>query len=127
MADRVEERTVQSHGDHIHEEHIVRDLSAGRRSLAYRISSLVWVMFGLLTGAIALRFFLKLIGANPGSPFASLTYRLTDLFLWPFAGLTASPSVEGLVLEIPALFAILTYVLVGWALVEIIWLLLYRA
>jgi len=127
MTDRIEERIIETHGDHIHEEQIVYDLAADKRRMAYQVSSLVWVLFGILIGAIALRILLKLIAANPANPFAALVFATTDLFMWPFLGLTISPSAGEMVLEIPAIVAVLVYARVGWAFVQIVWLILYRA
>ena len=67
-----------------------------------------------------------LIGANPDSPFAAFVYGFTDLFLAPFAGLVASPSVGGMVLEISTLIAMLVYALIAWVLDRIIWVIFYR-
>jgi len=126
MSERYEEVRIHSHGDEQHREKIVVDKTAQARRIAYRVSSFIWVLFGLIIGLISLRVFLRLIGANPGNIFAQFTYNFTDLFLWPFAGLTGSPSANGLVLDIPAVIAILVYALIGWAIVKITWLLLYR-
>ena len=69
---------------------------------------------------------LKLIAANPNNPFAYMVYAFTDLFLWPFNGLTIAPSFGGIVLEIPAIIAIFVYALVGWVIVRLFWLLFYN-
>jgi uncharacterized protein YggT (Ycf19 family) len=67
-----------------------------------------------------------LIGANPESPIAGLIYGITDFFLKPFSGLTATPSAGGMVLEISTVIAMVVYGLIGWALERIIWLIFYR-
>jgi hypothetical protein len=69
---------------------------------------------------------LKFIAANPDNPFASLVYGVTDIFLWPFVGLTRTPAFGGIVLEISSFIALIVYVLISWVLVKIVWLLLYR-
>ena len=119
MAERYEETCITSHGDHQHQERIVVDETARSRRLAYQVSSFIWLLFGLLIGSISLRIFLQRIGANPGAPFAELVYTFTDLFLWPFSGLTISPAVKGMVLEIPSIIAIVFYAFLGWAVVKI--------
>ena len=126
MAERYEETRITSHGDHQHQERIVVDETARSRRLAYQVSSFIWVLFGLLIGSISLRIFLKLIGANPGAAFAQLVYAFTDLFLWPFSGLTTSPAVNGMVLEIPSIIAIVFYTFLGWAVVKVTELLIMR-
>jgi len=105
---------------------VVEDLNAGRRLFTSRVAQLIWLLFGFLEAVIGLRVVLKLIAANPNNPFAHLIYSFTDLFLWPFRGLTATPSFDGMVLEIPAIIAIFVYALVGWLLVRLVWLLFYN-
>jgi len=87
---------------------------------------LVWLFLGILEALLGLRFFLKLIAANPASPIAAFLYGFTDLFLWPFAGLTATPSAGGMVLEISTMVAMVVYALFAWGLERIIWVIFYR-
>ena len=56
-----------------------------QRAFTFKATQLIWLGLGLLEGLLALRIFLKLIGANAENPFAALLYRFTDLFLFPFA------------------------------------------
>jgi hypothetical protein len=96
------------------------------RIYTFKATQLVWLLFGTLETLIALRILLKLIAANPNSPIAALIYAFTDLFLFPFAGLTATPSAGGMVLEISSLFAMLIYALIAWAIERLIWVIFYR-
>ena len=105
---------------------MVEDLNAERRLFVSRITQLIWLLFGALEALIGLRVLLKLMAANPDNPFARLVYAFTDLFLWPFRGLTIAPSFNNIVFEIPAIIAILVYALVGWLLVRLVWLLFYN-
>lgn len=109
-----EVRSVQSEPD--------REL----RIFTFKATELVWLLFGILEVLLGLRFALKLIAANPASPIAALIYAITDLFLFPFSGLTVTPSANGMVLEIPTLFAMLIYALIGWAFERLIWVIFYR-
>lgn len=97
-----------------------------QRIFTFKVTQLVWLFFGILETLIVLRILLKLIGANPASPIAALIYAFTDLFLFPFAGLTGSPSAGGMVLELPAFFAIVIYALIAWAIERTIWVIFYR-
>jgi hypothetical protein len=124
--DRRKKVVVQQHGDHVHEEHVVRDINLEYRESVYMIVQFVWLLFGGLEGLIAIRMALKLIGANPGNWFAALVYQLSDLFLWPFQNLTVNPAFGNFVLEITSLIAVLVYALIGWAIVRLIWVLFYR-
>jgi len=87
---------------------------------------LIWLFLGILEAFIALRFLLKLIGANPESPIVALIYGFTYLFLFPFEGMTATPSAGGMVLELSSLFAMGIYALIAWAVERIVWLVFYR-
>jgi len=97
-----------------------------RRIFTVKATQLVWLLFGILEALIALRIGLKLIGANPASPIAEFIYGFTSLFLLPFAGLTATPSAGGMVLEISSVIAMLVYALIAWALERTIWVIFYR-
>jgi hypothetical protein len=97
-----------------------------QRIFSFKATQLVWLLFGVLEALIALRIGLKLIGANPESPIVALIYGLTFLFLFPFEGLVASPTVGGIVLEISSIFAMLIYALIAWAVERTVWLIFYR-
>ena len=97
-----------------------------QRILTFKITQLIWLMLGILEALIALRIGLKLIGANSDSPIVALIYGFTDLFLFPFAGMTATPAAGGMVLELSSFFAMVIYALIGWAVERVVWLLFYR-
>ena len=124
--DRQEQVLVHQHGDYEHQTQVVENHDVARRGAVRRLAQLIWLFFGILVAGIGLRVVLKLIAANPASPFADMVYRFTDLFLWPFAGLTATPSAQGMVLEIPAIIAMFVYALIGWIIVRLVWLILYQ-
>ena len=75
---------------------------------------------------IALRIGLMLIGANPNSPIVALIYGFTYLFLFPFEGMTVTPSAGGMVLELSSLFAMAIYALIAWAVERTVWVIFYR-
>jgi hypothetical protein len=97
-----------------------------QRIFTFKATQLVWLGLGILEALIALRILLKLIGANPASPIAALIYAFTDLFLFPFAGLTATPSAGSMVLELSSFFAMGIYALMAWAVERIISVIFYR-
>jgi len=101
-------------------------MQADERTFIVRLTQLVWLLFGILEALIGLRVLLKLIAANPNSPFAALVYSASSLFVWPFAGLTRTPAAEGMVLDIPSIIAMFVYALVAWAIVRLIWIVLNR-
>lgn len=91
-----------------------------------RITGLIQLAFGVLDGLIGLRFFLKLMAANPANPFAQLVYFITQPFLWLFTGLTHTPSFEGIVIEFYDLIAIAVYAMLCWVIVQLIWIIFSR-
>jgi hypothetical protein len=97
-----------------------------QRILTFKATQLVWLLFGILEGLIALRIVLKLIGANPTSPIATLIYGFTSLFLFPFMGLVGTPAAGSMVLEVSSLIAMVVYALIAWALERAIWVIFYR-
>ena len=99
---------------------VVDDVGARRRSLLAKVKQFIWLGSGMLMAAIGLRFLLKLIAANPENPFAWFVYRVTDLFVWPFMGLTITPAANGMVLEINSLVAILFYLVVTFGFVKLL-------
>lgn len=97
-----------------------------QRVATFKITQLIWLLLGLLEGVLALRFMFKLIGVNEANAFATLLYKVTDLFVAPFASLTGAPAAGGMVLEISTIFAMIVYFLVAWAIERIVYVLLYR-
>jgi hypothetical protein len=92
----------------------------------HKLDRTVWLIAIVLEILIGFRVFLKLIAANPESGFASFIYNITAPFLLPFAGLTATPSANGVVLEISSIIAMGVYALLFWLVVYVIHLILDR-
>jgi len=103
-----------------------REPEREQRIFTFKATQLIWLLFGILEAMIALRIGLKLIGANPDSPIVALIYGFTYLFLFPFEGMTATPTAGSIVLELSSFFAMLIYALVAWAMERIVWVLFYR-
>lgn len=96
------------------------------RVFTWKFTQLVWLLFGMLEALIGMRVFLRLIAANPSNPFAQLVYDLSYVFVWPFLGLTRTPSAGGAALEVSSLIAMFVYALVGWVIVQLVWILIDR-
>ena len=124
--DRREEVRVTQEPGYEQRQEVVENTAAARSEGLRKVTQLLWLLAGILEGMIALRIVLKLIAANPASPFASLVYSVTDLFLWPFFGLTATPNFNAIVLEIPSIIAMIVYALITWVAVRLLWLLFDR-
>jgi uncharacterized membrane protein len=103
-------------------ESVAYDPYQGRRVAAYRVSQMIYWIFGLIIGLIAIRFILRLLGANPQAGFAEFIYGVTAILVAPFVGLFGNPQASGSVLEISSLVAIVVYALVAWLLAKLAWI-----
>ena len=124
--DRREEVRVTQQPGFEQQSRVVEDVGAAQRQTLSRITQILWLAAGGLESLIGLRVFLRLIGANPESPFARLVYDLTELFLWPFRGLTVTPSAGRMVLDIPAIIGMFVYAVLAYIFIKLIWVLFYR-
>ncbi len=97
-----------------------------QRLFTFQATQVIWLLGGLLEALLALRIFLKLIGANAANPFAGLLYNITNVFLVPFTGLTGTPAAGGMVLEISSVIAMVVYALVFWVIERLVWVIFYR-
>lgn len=90
------------------------------RTVRYAIGKLndflQWFI-AVLEAALIIRFFLKLIGADPSTLFAGFLYTLTDIILFPFNNIVHSPSIRPpyQAFEWATLIAMIIYWLIFWA------------
>ena len=105
-------------------EAVAYDPYAGRRMAAYRVQQLIYWIFGLIEGLIAIRFVLKALGANPSAGFAEFIYAITAPLVAPFVGLFGNPTGQGSVLEMASIVALIVYALLAWLLSRLAWILL---
>src|SRR5581483_4620095 len=78
--------TVPRQGvDHL--EMTAYDPFESRRLAAYRLTQLVYWVFGLVEGLIAIRLILKALGANQAAGFAQFIYSITAALVAPFINL----------------------------------------
>lgn len=96
-------------------------LEIRRRSRLAKWSQIISLLFVILEVGILFRVGLKLIAANPASPFTQFVYQMTGPFLAPFAGLTVTPAVNGSVLEIPAIVAMIAYGVLYLLILRVMW------
>lgn len=86
----------------------------------YRGTQVVWYILGVLEALLAIRFALKLLGANPNAGFTNLIYSVTYPFAAPFLGVfQSSRPVAGSVFEWTTLLAMLVYWLLAIAIIRI--------
>jgi YggT family protein len=122
---REQGRIVRDRDYEYREQVVEHDLIARHENLS-KISSLIWLAFGILIALIGIRFLLLLLAANPANPFANAVYAFTEPFLWPFAGLFTEPAFNGMVLEFSSLIAMIVYALLAWIIVRLVWLIFHR-
>jgi uncharacterized protein YggT (Ycf19 family) len=90
------------------------------RTIRYAVGKLneflQWFI-AVLEVTLLIRFCLKLIGAAPSNLFAGFIYALTEIILFPFAGIVPSSTVSGQrqAFEWQVLIAIIIYWLLFWA------------
>jgi len=105
---------------------VYREIDREQRIFTFQATQLIWLFFGILEALLAWRVALKLVGANPNSPFGAMVYDLTSLFLVPFTGLTFTPVIDGMVFEISSIIAMFVYALIAWVVARVVWLIFYR-
>jgi len=115
--------TVTPRSDMERVESVAYDPFEGRRIAAFRLTQLVYWIFGLIEGIIAIRFVLKALGANPSAGFAQFMYGITAPLVAPFNALFANPSSGASVLELNSLIAMIVYGLLAWLIGKLIWIL----
>ena len=103
-----------------------REPELENRIFSFKATQWIWLLFGILEAMIVLRIVLKMVGANPDSLIVTMIYGFTNLFLFPFQNLVASPTSGNIVLELSSMFAILIYGLIAWVVERTVWLIFYR-
>jgi hypothetical protein len=104
-----EETLVTRHPGYISTEQAVRDVAAERRIGYFQVNRILWSLVAFLELLLALRFILRMIGANPDSGFAVFMYGLSGIFVGPFNGLVATPTSGGVPLEVTTFIAMIFY------------------
>ncbi|MFA5844396.1 MAG: hypothetical protein WC971_06135 [Coriobacteriia bacterium] len=84
------------------------------------VSRVVWFVFGVIEVLIAIRFVLKMLGANSGAGFVRMMYGVSDVLMAPFATIFGTARVSGAVFEWSAIVAIAVYALIAWGIVAMI-------
>jgi uncharacterized membrane protein len=86
--------------------------------------NVVWYLLGLIEVLLAVRFVLKLFGANSSSSFVNFIYSLTGIFTAPFDSIFGvTRTTTGLthsVFEPSIIVAGIVYALVAWGIVKLI-------
>lgn len=90
-----------------------RDRERGERRayIVQRVTLGVDYLFYLLYGLLGIRFVLSLLGAAETAGFVVFIQGITDPFYAPFSGIVARPAINGGVLDLSLVIALLAYVL----------------
>jgi uncharacterized protein YggT (Ycf19 family) len=91
-----------------------------------RAGKTVRFIFMVVEIVLTLRFFLKLVGANPSSPFGIFLFGITDPLAAPFESLLANPAIGSGEVEFTTLLALIVYPVFGWVVIRSIQLMFYR-
>lgn len=105
-------------GEPAREEHYSR--SAVVRGYDPRVERVIWFIVAVVASLIAIRFFMKLLGASYQADFVRFMYGVTAPLVAPFKGIFQASGSGNYVLEPESLIAIAIYVLIGWAIVALI-------
>ena len=103
-----------------------RDSGLAQRLFSFKATQWIWLGLGIVEVLIGVRVLLKLIAANPESPFAAFIYNVSAIFLFPFSGLVSTPVSGGMQLEISSIIAMMVYALLAWGIERIVWVSFYR-
>ena len=86
-------------------------------------SNVVYYVLGVIEVLLALRFIMKLLGANPGSGFVDFIYDFSGVFIAPFTGIFSRATTTGVettsIFEPETLIAGLVYWLIAWGIVKL--------
>jgi uncharacterized protein YggT (Ycf19 family) len=116
--------TVAPRTEAEHVDSVAYDPYEGRRIAAYRLTQLVYWVFGLIEGLIVIRLILKALGANPSAGFSQFIYGVTAPLVLPFVGLFNNPAYQNSVLELSSIVALIVYALLAWLIAKLVWILL---
>ncbi len=74
------------------------------------INAVLRLLLGVIEFFLITRFLLKLLGANPSTPFVRWIYETSGSILEPFSNTFPTSRVEGLVFDFNALFGLFVYI-----------------
>lgn len=85
----------------------------------YKGTQIVWYVLGVIETLLALRFVLKLMGANPEAGFSAFVYATTNIFAAPFLSVFRVTTIEGSIFEWTTLLAMLIYWIVAIGIIKL--------
>ncbi|MDB5238980.1 MAG: hypothetical protein JWO00_315 [Candidatus Parcubacteria bacterium] len=85
----------------------------------YRGTQVVWYILGFIEIALAFRFVLKLLGANPAAGFTRFIYGLTHIFAAPFLNVFRISQVSGKIFEWTTILAMFVYWVIAFGIIKL--------
>lgn len=86
----------------------------------FRSSQAVWYVLGVIEVFLAIRFFLKLIGANESAGFTRFLYTISYPFAGPFINVVNFTQVDKSIFEWSMLLGMAIYALIAWGVVKLL-------
>ncbi|NTW22989.1 YggT family protein [Candidatus Falkowbacteria bacterium] len=86
----------------------------------YRGTQIVWYLLGIIETLLALRFILKLFGANPGAIFTDFVYNASYVFTAPFVAVFRTSQVSGSIFEWTTILGMLIYWLLAYGIIKLL-------
>jgi uncharacterized protein YggT (Ycf19 family) len=114
---KVTQVTTQSQNVPVSPEHPQK--AYAQKKVIFRAYQIIWYILGIVEVLLGFRIVLKMLAANPTSPFVNLVYNLSDPLALPFRGIFSTTVVEGAVFEWSTIIAGLVYALVAYGLVQL--------
>lgn len=84
------------------------------------LARVVYYVFGVIEVLIAVRFVLRLLGANRDAGFVAFIYSFSSIFMAPFVAVFKTQTGAGAAFEGSALVALAVYALVAWGIVTLV-------
>jgi uncharacterized protein YggT (Ycf19 family) len=85
-----------------------------------RVERVIWFIVAVIDSMIAIRFFMKLLGASYQADFVRFMDGVTGPLVAPFRGIFQASGSGNYVLEPESLIAIAIYLLIGWGVVALV-------
>lgn len=84
------------------------------------LNALIRLLLGVIEFFLITRFLLKLLDANPATPFVRWIYETSDSILKPFSNMFPSARMEGFIFDFNALFGLFVYIFGAYLITELI-------
>jgi hypothetical protein len=91
-----------------------------RPPYSVRAEQAVWLITGIVTTLLIIRFAFKLLAASTQASFVTFIYDLTQVFVAPFHGIFNTAANGRNVFEPESVVAIVIYLLIGWGLASLV-------